>query len=153
VNDTTSWESYRLLVVDIDRYRDWPIKLLTFTSALHFAVMTAIAAKELTLSSYVSICVSGSLVTLYGFTLYYFGKCHLQYLALRNTQVRLNRLLKLQELEVSGVPVLPAVWFTERPVSLKEGFWGWGFYACYATVMLTLSLIVVWQIGFTWHKP
>lgn len=148
----SSWESYRLLVADIDRYRDWPIKLLTFTSALHFAVIAAIAVKELTLAPRTAFAVTVLLAVLYGFTLYYFGKCHLQYRALRNTQVRLNRLLKLEELSVGGINVFPDAWFAERPVSLTEGFWGWGFYACYATVMFGLSFLVIWQLGFSWSK-
>jgi hypothetical protein len=148
----SNWESYRLLVADIDRYRDWPIKLLTFTSALHFAVMAAIAVKELTLACRTAVAVSMLLALLYGFTLYYFAKCHLRYRQLRNVQVRLNRLLKLEEVSVSTEKVFPGEWFSERPVSLKEGFWGWGFYACYATVLFGLSIILVWQLGFAWSK-
>ncbi len=144
------WEIYRLLVADINRYRDWPIKVLTFTSALHLALMAAIAVKELTLNVCVSVVVSLILTTIYGFTIWYFVKCHLEYLALRNTQVRLNYILRLNELTVKDTPVFPERWFEERPVSLKEGFWGWGFYACYATVLFLLSLGVVWQSGFTW---
>lgn len=145
------WESYRLLVADIDRYRDWPIKILTFTSALHFALMAAIAAKELTLSHEIAALVTVLLAGLYALTIYYFVRCHHEYLGLRNVQVRLNRVLGLDGVSVSSDPVFPRKWFTERPVSVFEGLWGWGFYACYATVLLGLSLILVWQLGFDWQ--
>lgn len=37
VDGEADWEIYRTVVHEIGRYRDWPIRILTFTSALHFA--------------------------------------------------------------------------------------------------------------------
>lgn len=138
------WELYKIIVHDVGRYRDWPIRILTFTSALHFALLAALTIKELDLSTYISMLISCALLIVYGSTIYHFGHCHKEYLRLRNVQVKLNKALSLD----SGI--YPEKWFSDRPVSLREGLWGWGFYAIYATVLFALSLIVIWQYGFKW---
>lgn len=138
------WEIYRTLVHEVGRYRDWPIRILTFTSALHFALLAALTLKELELNCAVSLVISGVLTVVFGSTIYHFGHCHKEYLRLRNVQVRLNNKFSLDR------DVYPAKWFCERPVKLREGFWGWGFYAIYASILYVLSLIVIWQFGFEW---
>lgn len=145
-------ETYRLLVADIDRYRDWPIKVLTFTSALHYAVIATIAVKELALRLPAQLALTACFGLLSLFTLYYFVRCHRAYLELRNVQVRMNRSFGLNHMQVADVPLFPAEWFAERRVSICVGFWGWGFYACYTIVLLAISLIVVWQLGFAWSS-
>lgn len=42
-----NWEIYKIIVQEVGEYRDWPIRILTFTSALHFALMAALTIKEL----------------------------------------------------------------------------------------------------------
>jgi hypothetical protein len=142
--DSPDWEIYRIAVHDIARYRDWPIRILTFTSALHFALLAALTIKELDLSSSIAFAISFGLLVIYGSTIYHFGHCHKEYLRLRNVQTKLNRKFGLDR------EIYPEKWFEERPVKLGEGLWGWVFYAIYATVLFALSLIVIWQIGFDW---
>lgn len=139
-------EIYKIVVYEVGRYRDWPIRILTFTSALHFALLAALTIKELDLGCNVSWVISIALTVIYISTIYHFTHCHREYLNLRNVQVGLNKALELDD------SIYPKKWFQERPVELKEGFWGWGFYAIYATAMYLLSLVVIWQFGFTWAK-
>lgn len=140
------WESYRLLVSDIDRYRNLPLGVLTFTSALHFALIAAVAVKGIALECSISIGLTVLLLPLCAFTIVFIAKCHLAYLKLRNVQARLNLLLKLQEVEVSNEAVFPKEWFKERRESLREGIWGWGFFAAYAAVLCVVSLVVIWHL-------
>lgn len=77
-------------------------------------------------------------------TVYHFTHCHKEYLRLRNVQVKLNNAILDKD------DTYPEKWFMTRPVRLREGLWGWGFYAIYAVVMYSFSLIVIWQIGFEW---
>ncbi len=138
------WQLYNILVGEIARYRDWPIRILTFTSALHFALMAALTIKELTLGVGVSVVITVALTVIWASTIYHFCHCHLEYLNLRNVQVRLNKSLKLEE------NIYPVKWFRERPKKLREGLWGWGYYAIYATILYVLSLVLIWQLGFDW---
>jgi hypothetical protein len=144
MNRGDDWEIYKIIVHDVGRYRDWPIRILTFTSALHFALLAAITIKEVDLNTGVSALISCALLIVYVSTIYHFGHCHKEYLRLRNVQVNLNKALSLDR------DLYPKKWFSERPVTLREGLWGWGFYAIYATVLFFLSLIVIWQFGFQW---
>lgn len=41
-----NWEIYKIIVQEVGEYRDWPIRILTFTSALHFALMAALTIKN-----------------------------------------------------------------------------------------------------------
>jgi hypothetical protein len=145
MGDGADWEIYKIAVHDIGRYRDWPIRILTFTSALHFALLATLTIKELDLDWGVSVAVSTALLIIYASTIYHFAHCHKEYLRLRNVQTRLNRKFGLDP------QIYPEKWFQERRVELKEGLWGLGFYAIYATVLLALSLVVIWQLGFQWN--
>ena len=144
MSNSDDWEIYKIAVHDIGRYRDWPIRILTFTSALHFALLAALTIKELDLDCGVSFAISSALIIIYASTIYHFTHCHKEYLRLRNVQTKLNCNFDLDP------AIYPEKWFQERPVQLQEGLWGWGFYAIYATVLLVLSLVVIWQLGFQW---
>ncbi len=78
------WEIYKIAVHDIGRYRDWPIRILTFTSALHFALLAALTIKELELSYGVSLLISSALTIIYASTIYHFTHCHKEYLRKRS---------------------------------------------------------------------
>jgi hypothetical protein len=138
------WEAYRLIAGEVDRYRDWPIRILTFTSALHFALIAALAATNLSLGFCGKLLITLLLTGLTAFTLIYFRNCHCTYLRLRNSQVRLNKRMDLENLHA-----LPRSWFNERRVSIWTGFWGWGFYLCYAVVLWAITLMVIWELGLS----
>lgn len=106
MSDSEDWEIYKIAVNDIGRYRDWPIRILTFTSALHFALLAALTIKELELGYGVSLTISVGLTIIYISTIYHFGHCHKEYLRLRNIQVRLNKKFGLDRV------VYPNKWFT-----------------------------------------
>ena len=43
--------AYNAIINEINRYRDWPIRVLTFTSALHFALIGAFSSKTFSLAN------------------------------------------------------------------------------------------------------
>ncbi|GAA0197296.1 hypothetical protein GCM10009123_00520 [Kangiella japonica] len=134
-----NWELYKIITNDIARYRDWPIRVLTFTSALHFALLVVLTVKELNVGYVWQFVISIFLVIIWVSSLYHFANCHKEYLRLRNVQVKLNNKLDLDN------SIYPIEWFKERPIELKEGLWGWGFYGIYATVLCFLSLGLIWK--------
>ena len=68
------------LLAEINRYRDWPIKILTFTSALHFAINGAFLLKEVTISTFAKIIITIFIGLLWIWTIAVFRHCHLNYL-------------------------------------------------------------------------
>jgi hypothetical protein len=76
---------YSSLVSEINRYRDWPIRVLTFTSALHFGIIGAFLLKGLCVGIAPRILLSGVLSILWLWTVYYFYRCNENYLQARNT--------------------------------------------------------------------
>lgn len=142
---------YPPLIQEINRYRDWPIRILTFTSAIYFGLIGLFLLKKIE----IPCCLGKGLLTglLTGLTLWticHFIKCHLNYLKARNTQVKIQKKLKLDqwlsynEKENKKDIVFPCFWFKLRKVKLRTGWCGWGFYAFYTLILFLLSIMVIW---------
>jgi len=85
------------LLVEINRYRDWPIKILTFTSALHFAINGAFLLKAVTITPLARIAITIFIGTLWFWTIAVFRHCHLSYLGSRNIQSSIQRKIGLNK--------------------------------------------------------
>ena len=137
------------LIEEINRYRDWPIRILTFTSAFYFGLIGLFLLNKIEIPLWIKIVLTVVVTMLYLWTVYYCGKCHLNYLRARNIQVKIQKKLELDKWLVDNKRVFPDEWFSENPVKLSTRLWGWGFYALYATILFVLSLIVIWKaVGF-----
>jgi hypothetical protein len=129
---------------EINRYRDWPIKILTFTSALHFAINGAFLLKQVTVTSPTRIAITVFIGVLWIWTIAVFRHCHLNYLRSRNIQASIQRKLGLHNIKINEEPVFPSEWFEHTCVSLCNRWIGWGFYGFYATGLSGLSVAVIW---------
>lgn len=143
---------YSSLVSEINRYRDWPIRVLTFTSALHFGVIGAFLLKDLYVGIVPRVLLSGVLSILWLWTVYYFYRCNENYLQARDTQRNMQEKLKLHTWTTSdGIQMFHRDWFPPKNKSSqqcwfqKKRFWGWGFYAFYASSLFVMSLFVIWN--------
>jgi len=135
------------LIEEINRYRDWPIRILTFTSAFYFGFIGLFLLNKIEINFlWVKIVLTAVVTSLCLWTVYWCGKCHLSYLMARNIQVKIQKKLKLDTWLVDGKKVFPDEWFSEKPVTLCTRLWGWGFYAFYATILFVLSLMVIWGV-------
>ncbi len=140
----------RYLLVEINRYRDWPIKILTFTSALHFAIIGAFLLKEVTITPLARIAITIFIGILWIWTIVLFCHCHLNYLRSRNIQSSIQRKIGLNNIKINDEPLFPSEWFKYTCVSLCNRWIGWGFYAFYATGLAGFSVAVIWGwIKFT----
>lgn len=136
---------YSSIINEINRYRDWPIRILTFTSALHFAIIGAFIFKGgiLNLTEGIKSILTFFLIILGIWTIIIFHHCHIQYLTTRNTQARIQKYWGLNDLIVDGETVFPQKWFNVVTESGCEKFHGWGFYSFYS---LALSICSIWSI-------
>jgi len=123
------------LLVEINRYRDWPIKILTFTSALHFAINGAFLLKEVTIPIPARILITFFIVLLWIWTIAIFRHCHLNYLQSRNTQASIQHKLGLNTIMINEEPIFPSEWFKQTCVSLCNRWVGWGFVTVHRAIM------------------
>lgn len=135
---------YPQLMEEMNRYRDWPIKILTFTSAFYFGIIGLILIykiKIVNLWSQFSLMLV--MTILFWWTIVVFVHCHLEYLNARNTQCNIQKYLKLNLLKIDEGNVFLYKWFKEIKVSPFERFLGWGFYVLYAAILWFITLLVI----------
>lgn len=129
----------RMIMDEMNRSRDWPLKILSFTSALHFGILVAIISSKLTFTCGAEIVLFILFTILMAWTVYYFWRCHKSYLELRNSQIELECQIGIQEMDV-----LPNSWLKKRKVSPITAFWGWGYYSFIAISFWLAIVGVLW---------
>lgn len=138
---------YSSILAEINRYRDWPIRILTFTSALHFAIIGAFIFKGecLNLTEGINSILTSFLVILGIWTIVIFHHCHIQYLKARNTQAKIQKYWGLNNLMVDGDTVFPEKWFKVVHESGCVSFHGWGFFSFYSLALTICSIWSIWN--------
>lgn len=129
----------KMLTDEMNRSRDWPIRIMGFTSALHFAVIAGILVSNIHF-----ICIAKCLLTIFFTSLYiwsfiYIWKCHTNYLESRNAQINLEKQIGIEDMDV-----LPKSWLELKKVSCLSSIWGWGFYVLVATGFWLSTVGVIW---------
>lgn len=128
-----------MLSGEMNRSRDWPLRLLGFTSAFHFAVIAGILVSKITFMTTARLTLSFFFVLLFLWSVYCFWKCHTNYLKARNAQVTLENQIGLADMDV-----LPPAWLEVRKVSGFTALWGWGLHVFIALGFCLATLGVVW---------
>jgi hypothetical protein len=131
---------------EINRCRDWPIKILGFTSGLFVAILGFLklfpGKVGLTCNEKWSICIIMSFFSI--FCVYILGKQHLAYLRYRNIQIRLQNHIGIQNwLGPGDKRIIPREWDDELNSSLRTNSQGWLFYACYILLLSAFSIYIV----------
>jgi len=146
VNDTPYIsEIYSAIINEINRYRDWPIRVLTFTSVLHFGIIATFLFKAMKLSHCQAYILTFFLIALGIWIIIYFYKCHINYLKARNSQARLQCYMNLKELKIENSSVFPEEWFVVVKESGFSRFWGWGFYGFYSSALTVCACWAIWH--------
>lgn len=138
-------EIYTAIINEINRYRDWPIRVLTFTSVLHFGIIGTFIFKAIKLTECQAYLLTFFLIVLGIWTIIYFYKCHINYLEARNTQYRIQCYMNLKKLKIDNSSVLPEGWFVVVKESGFTRFWGWGFYAFYSSALTLCACWAIWR--------
>ena len=88
------------LTGELNRSRDWPIRILGVTSALHFAVIAGILVSGIQFAGYIRCVLAAFFTGLFVWTFCYFRKCHINYLTARNAQIRLENQIGVGDMGV-----------------------------------------------------
>jgi len=131
----------KTLTEEMNRLRDWPIRILGFTSALHFAVIAGILVTKIQFISPVKWLLTIFFSLLFLWTAYYFWKCHINYLTTRNAQIDLENKIGLADMDI-----IPKDWLEPRKVSGWTAIWGWGFYLFVAAGFWLATIGVIWFV-------
>jgi len=137
---------YEATLKEIDRYRDWPIRILAFESILFLAMLKVTIVDQIALSEVAKWLASVIVVIITAWTICYFYKCHMNYLKARSVQAKIQRYLELDQLKVADKEVIPKEWFDDCRTCLFQGFWGWGFYAFFSISIGVLTVLALWGV-------
>ena len=136
---------YDTIYDELNRSRDWPIKIMAFASAAYLALFSILKfdPTHIALSFRIKILVISLLACFWALTIIVIVKQHKNYLKYRNVQIRLQKAMKVYEWKIDCENVLPASW--KKPI--KEKIWtrcyGWLFYASYITIIATITIVLI----------
>lgn len=138
---------YEKVYDELNRSRDWPIKIMAFASALFITLIGVLKIDNTSvqLNCETKLIISIILLVFALFTCGIIIRQHLNYVDYRNIQKGIQKEWKIDE--INGIP-LKWIAYEAKKISfwrgLKNGVWGWSFYAIYilAIACITICLIL-----------
>ena len=130
---------------ELNRCRDWPVKVITFTSALYIALFGFLKLDSVNVDKlhYSKWFIVGGVIIFWIFIIKIIRKQHLLYLEYRNTQIKLQKLLGIYDWVIEDQKVIPSDWSRLNRKSMWVKVDGWLFYAVYLTVISAFSCLII----------
>jgi hypothetical protein len=147
INDEYLKLMYDRIYDELNRGRDWPIKIMAFASAAYLALFGLI---KLDTSAAGFSCPIKALFTLllgilWFLTIKIIIRQHLNYLKYRDIQIKIQKAMGVYDWKVDDEAIFPASWKKSINISIWTGFFGWAFYAFYITVIAIITLCLIWS--------
>ncbi|GAC1305340.1 MAG: hypothetical protein NVSMB24_14080 [Mucilaginibacter sp.] len=132
---------------ELNRSRDWPIKIMAFASAAYFALYSIIKIDNVCggFNTWVKIGLLVLTLFLTASTLGNIYSQHKRYQGYRDIQTQLENKLKIHSWKANNKPVFPVEWqklIAERNEKQKFGL-GWHFYAIYIIVLALIEITLI----------
>jgi hypothetical protein len=136
---------YQNIYDELNRCRDWPLKIIGFTSGFYISVLgfLTIYRNGNQLSCAIKAGIAALILILGFYCVVILRKQHLEYLKYRNTQIRLQKRMKIAEWLVEGRRVIPEEWDNELIVKPSTNRLGWLFYVCFITCLSLFSICIL----------
>jgi hypothetical protein len=132
---------------ELNRSRDWPIKIMAFASAAYFAMYSLLKFDNgcggLNIGIKIGLIVLILLLTFS--TLRNIYNQHKRYKVYRDVQTQLENKLKIHSWQANNKTIFPADWqklIAEKKEKQKFGL-GWHFYAIYIIVLALIATILI----------
>lgn len=137
---------YETVYDELNRSRDWPIKIMAFTSAAYLAMFSLLKLdnNHMKVGCEIKFIASIFLLALLILTILIIVRQHKNYLRYRNVQINLQNLMKIHDWETNGEEILPIKWKKQIEVSVSAGFVGWFFYAFYIFTIAIITGVLIW---------
>jgi len=147
INDDHLKLMYDRIYDELNRGRDWPIKIMAFASAAYLALFGLIKFdKNATgFSCTVKILFTVLLIGFLGLTIKIIITQHLNYLKYRDIQIKIQKAMRIYEWHIDGENIFPSTWKNSIKISVFSGFFGWFFYASYLTLVTIITLCLIWN--------
>lgn len=136
---------YEKVYDELNRSRDWPIKVMAFVSGFFFLMIGFInfsLAKVEVIRKY-SCLFTILVVSISIWTILIIWRQHCQYLIYRDIQRKLQKKMRIQDIKVNDVDVFPDEWTTTRTPKFFSGFQGWLFYVLYVFALGLITVLIV----------
>jgi hypothetical protein len=129
---------------ELNRSRDWPIKIMAFATAVYIAIygLLKFDSTNICLSIWIKGLLMTFIVLLTLITYINILNQHLNYLKYRDIQIRIQNKLNIQNLEVNNGPIFPIEWTNKQDEKQKFGL-GWHFYASYIIVLAIIAIMLI----------
>jgi hypothetical protein len=133
---------------ELNRSRDWPIKVLTFVSALYITLLgfTKINKNEIELCFYLKLFIVTLMLIISIYTIIIIIRQHKNYLKYRNVLIKLQKSMKIYDWQASGENIFPSDWQDHIEERVWEHFGGWLFYALYLIILTIMSSVLLFSI-------
>jgi hypothetical protein len=148
INDEHLKLMYDRIYDELNRGRDWPIKIMAFASAAYLALFSLVKLDKdkLELSCNTKIVITSLLIILTLWTIKIIITQHLNYLKYRDIQIKLQKAIGIYDWKVDGEGIFPSSWKKPIIISLWSGFYGWGFYASYMIIIASITIYLIWAL-------
>ena len=138
---------------ELNRSRDWPIKVMTFVSGffvllIGFINLSPANVETIRKHSYLLIII---VVVISIWTISIILRQHCQYLSYRDIQRKLQNKMRIQDITVNEANVFPNDWTTLNKSKWHTGWYGWGFYALYVFALGLITVLIVFNLQ-TFHS-
>jgi hypothetical protein len=133
---------------ELNRCRDWPIKVMTFVSAFFVLLIGFVNLRPenvgIVKKHSLLFIVLVSAVTIWTVVIIIIQ--HLRYLTYRKVQINLQRKMNIQDIKLNDKDIFPKHWTESRPRNLFTGFQGWFFYVLFMLSLATITITILWKV-------
>jgi len=133
---------------ELNRSRDWPIKVLTFVSALYVTLLgfTKIDKNSVELSFCMKWLIVVLMLIISIYTILIIIRQHKNYLKYRNIQIRLQKAMGIYEWKLDNETIFPLDMQNSVEEKTWSHFWGWLFYALYLIILTIMSCVLLFNV-------
>ena len=135
---------------ELNRSRDWPIKIMAFATAGDLAIYGLIKFTDtFCIGNWIKIILSLLVTALAFFTIFNIYNQDTQYKKYRKVQRKMQRWLEIHHFKIDDQEIFPTEWSKIEELPQKNWLYrflaGWPFYVVYIVVLLIIALLLIWH--------
>jgi hypothetical protein len=147
INDEHLKLMYENVYDELNRSRDWPIKIMAFTSAAYLALFSLLKLDKsrIDLDCWIKVVITILLLGFWALTVKIIIKQHLNYLEYSNTRINLQKSIGINNWKIDNKEIFPPHWGDSIKINKWVRCHGWLFYAFYITIIALITILLIWN--------